>query len=85
MQAVLLQSMNTLSVTLWAQAIRSVSPRIRTIAVVGNGPLSDLQRAQVAASDVVLRFNKLSNRRATPMSRLEVHQHRVCYKFYLLR
>ena len=49
------------------QAIRSMSPRIRTIAVVGNGPLSDLQRAQVAASDVVIRFNKLSNRRAPPL------------------
>ena len=37
-------------------------PTVRSIAVVGNGPLSAHQRAQVNASDVVIRFNELNFR-----------------------
>ncbi|BDA43404.1 hypothetical protein COCOBI_04-4160 [Coccomyxa sp. Obi] len=44
------------------KALKISSSQPRTIAVVGNGPLSDLQRAQVEMSDIVIRFNKLNNR-----------------------
>ena len=46
----------------FSQAILDSTNLPRTIAVVGNGPLSDLQRSQVEMSDVVIRFNKLNNR-----------------------
>lgn len=32
------------------------------IALVGNGPLTEAQRLEVAASDLVIRFNKMNNR-----------------------
>ena len=35
---------------------------VRSIAVVGNGPLSPLQRQQINASDVIMRFNELNTR-----------------------
>lgn len=34
------------------------------IAVVGNGPLTDSQRDEIASSDMVVRFNKMNNRQA---------------------
>eukprot|EP00884_Botryococcus_braunii_P012712 jgi/Botrbrau1/21441/Bobra.0216s0049.1 len=42
--------------------LRKLKPRLRTIAVVGNGPISKLQRRQISASDVVIRFNQMHNR-----------------------
>ena len=35
-----------------------------TLAVVGNGPLTDASRADIATADSVLRFNELNNWRA---------------------
>ena len=44
-------------------ALQAVNKQhVRSIAVVGNGPLSDLQRQQIDASDVVMRFNELNTR-----------------------
>ena len=60
------------------QAVRSISKRARTIAVVGNGPLSDLQRSQIAVSDIVIRFNKLNNRQALWHNNIAVQQHCAC-------
>ena len=34
----------------------------RSVAVVGNGPISDTQRAQVGEADIVVRFNSMNNR-----------------------
>ena len=45
-------------------ALEKISPRLRTIAIVGNGPISIQQRQQIQQADVVIRFNKLNNRSA---------------------
>ena len=45
---------------------------VRSIAVVGNGPLSTLQRQQIHASDVVMRFNEL-NTRCAPVAMLNLY------------
>jgi hypothetical protein len=37
-------------------------PGQKTIAVVGNGPLTDESRKQIAASDAIVRFNEMNNR-----------------------
>ena len=43
-------------------ALERVSKHLRTIAIVGNGPISAQQRKQIQHADVVIRFNKLNNR-----------------------
>jgi hypothetical protein len=37
-------------------------PGVTSLAVVGNGPLTDESRRQIAAADVILRFNEMNNR-----------------------
>ena len=37
-------------------------PGAMSLAVVGNGPLTDESRRQIAAADVILRFNEMNNR-----------------------
>ena len=37
-------------------------PPVRRVALVGNGPLMDQQRAEIDTSDLVIRFNKMNNR-----------------------
>lgn len=36
--------------------------RLQRVALVGNGPLTDEQRGEIAGSDLVVRFNKMNNR-----------------------
>ena len=48
--------------SLQCQSLLSMKPKVRSIAVVGNGPLSARQRQQIDATDVVVRFNKMNNR-----------------------
>lgn len=43
-----------------AKAVHAHSSR--SVAVVGNGPISDRQRAQVGEADIVVRFNAMNNR-----------------------
>ncbi|KAK9865789.1 hypothetical protein WJX84_011150 [Apatococcus fuscideae] len=43
-------------------ALERIARRLRTIAIVGNGPISIQQRQQIQTADVVIRFNKLNNR-----------------------
>ncbi|KAK9843669.1 hypothetical protein WJX81_001900 [Elliptochloris bilobata] len=38
-----------------------VQPGVRTVAVVGNGPLDEAARMGIAAADVVVRFNLMNN------------------------
>lgn len=41
----------------------AIAPRgVTVLAVVGNGPLTDESRRQIAAADVILRFNEMNNR-----------------------
>ncbi len=47
-------------------ALERISPHLRTIAIVGNGPLSAQQRHQIQQADIVMRFNKLNNRWSYP-------------------
>lgn len=35
---------------------------VKTVALVGNGPLTEAQRLDIEAADLVIRFNKLNNR-----------------------
>lgn len=37
---------------------------VTSVALVGNGPLTERQRQQIAAADLVIRLNKMNNRRA---------------------
>jgi hypothetical protein len=37
-------------------------PHVASVAVVGNGPLTRLQKIMIAESDLVMRFNKMDNR-----------------------
>jgi hypothetical protein len=37
---------------------------VRSVALVGNGPLTEAQRQRIAAADLVIRLNKMNNRRA---------------------
>lgn len=59
-------------------------PPVQRVALVGNGPLTDQQRAEVDTLDLVIRFNKMNNRClakvpcdnmliASPMKQLTVH------------
>ena len=43
-----------------AKAVHAHSSR--SVAVVGNGPISERQRAQVGEADIVVRFNAMNNR-----------------------
>lgn len=43
------------------QALRGVADPLRTIAIVGNGPITAYQRQQIEAADAIIRFNKLDN------------------------
>ena len=43
-----------------AKALRSHSSK--SVAVVGNGPISDRQRAEIGEADIVVRFNAMNNR-----------------------
>ena len=45
-----------------AQALQAGSSK--TVAVVGNGPISDRQRADISGADLVVRFNAMNNRQA---------------------
>ena len=66
------------------QALRALQPHARSIAVVGNGPLSGHQRQQIASSDVVVRFNEMNFRCAALAAskragkRLTAARHREC-------
>ena len=46
---------------MWVQALRGVADPLRTIAIVGNGPITAYQRQQIDAADAIIRFNKLDN------------------------
>ncbi|CAK0785519.1 hypothetical protein CVIRNUC_008729 [Coccomyxa viridis] len=37
------------------------APRVRSVAIVGNGPLNDAQRKEIDTFDVVVRFNLMNN------------------------
>ncbi|KAK9843956.1 hypothetical protein WJX81_000464 [Elliptochloris bilobata] len=43
------------------QDLRGVADPLRSIAIVGNGPITAYQRQQIEAADVIIRFNKLDN------------------------
>lgn len=36
----------------------------KTVAVVGNGPISDKQRLKISEADIIVRFNAMNNRSA---------------------
>lgn len=43
-------------------AIQALKERVRSVCVVGNGPLSPAQRTQILSCDVIIRFNQLNTR-----------------------